>query len=57
LGVPMRIITFKVDEELLREINEACIRMGLCRSELIRLAVKYYIRREARSEPMIRIVG
>jgi len=53
----MRIITFKVDEELLREINEACIRMGLCRSELIRLAVKYYIRREARSEPMIRIVG
>ncbi|ACP36033.1 CopG domain protein DNA-binding domain protein [Sulfolobus islandicus L.S.2.15] len=39
----MRVITFKVNEELLRELDLYCINNKLVRSEVIREAIKLYL--------------
>ncbi|BBG24126.1 ribbon-helix-helix protein, CopG family [Sulfuracidifex tepidarius] len=39
----MRVITFKVDEELLQKLDLYCINNNLDRSEAIRDAIKLYL--------------
>lgn len=39
----MRIVTFRIDEELLEKIDLLCRKMGMNRSELIRMLLKKYI--------------
>ena len=42
----MRIVTFKVDEELLELLDLYCINSKLHRSEVIRDAIKLYLSKE-----------
>jgi len=39
----MRIVTFKVDEELLKVLDLYCVNNKLHRSEVIRDAIKFYL--------------
>ena len=39
----MRVVTFKVDEELLQLLDLYCINNKLGRSEVIRDAIKFYL--------------
>lgn len=39
----MRVVTFKVDEELLEKLDLFCINNRLFRSEVIRKAIKLYL--------------
>jgi len=39
----MRVITFKLDEETLEELDKLAMRKGKTRSELIRRAIEMYI--------------
>jgi hypothetical protein len=41
-------VCFKVDEDLLRELEELARLKGICRSEAIRRAVAWYVRSQAR---------
>ncbi len=41
--MPMRIITFKIDDELLERLDLVAQRIGATRSELIRKAIIMYI--------------
>ena len=51
----MRVITFKIDEELLRELNTYVNLSGRSRSEVIRAALRKYLA-EKRSAPKKRRV-
>lgn len=51
----MRVITFKIDEELLRELNRYVNLAGRSRSEVIRAALRKYLA-EKRSVPKKRRV-
>ncbi|PUA33457.1 MAG: hypothetical protein B7O98_03310 [Zestosphaera tikiterensis] len=42
----LRIVTFKVDEDLLSKLDELALKLGLTRSEVIRLALLNYISQE-----------
>jgi len=42
----MRVITFKIDESLLEEIDRLATRKGLTRSDVIRKALLELLRRE-----------
>ncbi|MEM0173197.1 MAG: ribbon-helix-helix protein, CopG family [Sulfolobaceae archaeon] len=42
----MRVITFKLDEELLTKLDLYCINKRLSRSEVIRSAIISYLERE-----------
>ena len=44
----MRVVTFKVEEDLLRKIDEFATAKNMVRSEVIRRALKTYLEREAR---------
>jgi len=46
----MRVITFKIDEELLKELNTYVNLSGRSRSEVIRAALRKYLA-EKRSAP------
>jgi metal-responsive CopG/Arc/MetJ family transcriptional regulator len=39
----MRIVTFKLDEELLQQLDLYCVNHKLVRSEAIREAIKLYL--------------
>ena len=39
----MRVVTFKLDEELLRKLDLYCANNRLVRSEVIREAIKFYL--------------
>jgi len=39
----LRVITFKIDESLLEEIDRLSISFRMCRSEFIRTALKTYV--------------
>ena len=41
-------VCFKVDEDLLRELEEIARLRGVCRSEAIRRAIAWYVRSQAR---------
>ncbi|WP_061992170.1 ribbon-helix-helix protein, CopG family [Sulfolobus acidocaldarius] len=40
----MRVVTFKLDEELLRKLDLYCANNRLVRSEVIRDAIEFYLR-------------
>ena len=44
----MRVVTFKVWEELLDKIDQFALEKNMTRSEVIRRALKTYLEREAR---------
>ena len=52
----MRVVTFKADERLLRELDAYCIRHRKSRSEVIRTALKEYLDRSRRSGLNVRVV-
>jgi CopG family transcriptional regulator/antitoxin EndoAI len=39
----MRVVTFKLDEELLRKLDLYCANNRLFRSEVIRAAIEFYL--------------
>ena len=39
----MRVVTFKVDEELLKQLDLYCVNNAKERSEVIRTAIKFYL--------------
>jgi metal-responsive CopG/Arc/MetJ family transcriptional regulator len=41
-------VCFKVDEDLLRELEELARLRGICRSEAIRRAIAWYVRSQTR---------
>ncbi len=41
-------VCFKVDEDLLRELEELARSKGICRSEAIRRAIAWYVRSQTR---------
>ena len=44
----MKVVTFKLEEELLRRIDQYATAKNMVRSEVIRRALKSYLEREAR---------
>ena len=44
----MRVVTFKLEEDLLRKIDEFAASKNMVRSEVIRRALRNYLEREAR---------
>ncbi len=49
----MRVVTFKIEEELLEKIDLYARSRGKTRSEVIRRALELYLIREERKEPII----
>ena len=47
----MRVVSFKVDEELLEALEEAARRKRVPKSELIRRAIKQYLLQDLRERP------
>lgn len=39
----LRLVTFKVEEELLEKLDKIAIQMGVSRSTVIRWAIEYYL--------------
>ncbi len=46
----MRVVTFKVDEELLERLDSFARLKGLPRSEIIRRAIELYLRLEEKKQ-------
>ncbi|MCE4606646.1 MAG: ribbon-helix-helix protein, CopG family [Desulfurococcales archaeon] len=44
----MKVVTFKIEEELLRRLDQFAASKNMVRSEVIRRALKTYLEREAR---------
>ena len=54
----MRVVTFKIEEDVLELVDKIAIEKGLYRSEVIREAVKEFIRRkllEKESVPVAKV--
>ncbi len=43
----MRVVTFKIDEELLQKLDVYAINKRLSRSDVIREALEYYLKAKA----------
>ena len=43
----IKVVTFKLDVDILRELDEMAESMGVSRSELIRKAIEDFLRRRA----------
>lgn len=39
----LRIVTFKIEEELLEEVDKLALKLGVSRSTIIRWAIEYYL--------------
>jgi len=52
----MRVITFKMDERLLEELDRFCNALGMSRSEAIRLAITQLLRSGIKIRPRVRAV-
>ena len=52
----MRVVTFKIDEELLIQLDNFAVSHGLTRSDVIRMAIKWFLTQDPpRSRVKIRI--
>jgi len=51
----MRVVTFKIDEDLLRKLDDYASIMGETRSEVIRKAIEDYISRNVRRMRRVKI--
>ena len=40
----MRVVTFKIDEDTLEELNFLALKLGMSRSELIRQAIQLFLK-------------
>ena len=49
----MRVVTFKIEEELLEKLDMYARSRGKTRSEIIRRALELYLIREEKREPII----
>ena len=49
----MRVITFKIERDMLEVMDSICIKLKKSRSEFIRDAIDYYITREYRSKETV----
>ena len=54
--MPTRVISLKIDEELLEEIDSAARELGLSRSELIRRILKDYVEQRKKRPTPFRVV-
>jgi len=52
----VRVITFKIDEELLARIDYVAIKEGVTRSDIIRRALIEYLRRNHQHYPRFRFM-
>jgi Ribbon-helix-helix protein, copG family. len=52
----MRIVTFKIDEELLNVLDLYCINNKLERSVAIRNAIELYLKEKAERTPLMEVV-
>ncbi len=52
----MRVITFKLDEETVEELNRVAEMLGVSRSEVIRVAILRFIRENAVGRVKVRRV-
>jgi len=46
----MRVVTFKIEEDLLELLDRYAIRNNLYRSEAIREAIKWFVKQELKKE-------
>ncbi|RLG77268.1 MAG: CopG family transcriptional regulator [Thermoprotei archaeon] len=51
----MRVVTFKLPERLLEQLDTYAIKTGMNRSDIIRLAIKNFIRESSRPRPKYRV--
>ncbi|MEM0065574.1 MAG: ribbon-helix-helix protein, CopG family [Sulfolobales archaeon] len=52
----MRVITFKLDEETILELNKVASELGISRSEVIRAAILSYISKKTNGKTRARRV-
>lgn len=56
-GLWVRVVSFKIDEDLLDELDNFVLDRGISRSEAIRKAIELYLKLEGRKvQPSIKIV-
>jgi len=51
----VRVVTFKLPERLLEQLDTYAIKTGMNRSDIIRLAIKNFIRESSRPRPKYRV--
>ena len=51
----VRVVTFKLDDELLRDLDRVADELGVTRSEVIRMALKAFIRGRSPRREVIRV--
>ncbi len=51
----VRVVTFKLDDELLRDLDRVAGELGVTRSEVIRMALKAFIRGRSPRREVIRV--
>ena len=49
----MRVVSFKVDEDLLEMLEEIAKRKGMSKSELIRTAIRSYLMESKEKKPFV----
>ncbi len=49
----MRVVSFKVDEDLLEMLEEIAKRKGMSKSELIRTAIRLYLMESNERKPFV----
>ena len=52
----MRVVTFKIDEDTLEELNYLALKLGMPRSELIRQAIKLFLKMHRNHTPPPRVI-
>jgi len=43
----LRIVTFKIEEELLEKVDKLALKLGVSRSTIIRWAIEYYLEQKS----------
>jgi len=51
----MRVVTFKAPEKLIEEVEDLALRSGVTKSDIIRTAIKEYVRNSKRKKPKFRV--
>ena len=53
IQVEMRVVTFKIERDMLEIMDSICIKLKISRSEFIRDAIDYYITHEYRDKTTV----
>jgi len=51
----MRVVTFKAPEKLIEEVDKLALKSGVTRSDIIREAIKEYLRKTRGKKPKFRV--